>query len=152
MAELDERARRWEQMNKKRYDTKRRFGYVEAVKEDLPPEYLRKIMKEHGDMSSKKFRHDKRVYLGALKYIPHSLFKVSSSLFLYCHVLLCFFYRYVFCKFVCVVCVVCGLQQREARLVQDSLDSHQLPSLLSFYSPFPTSFCSCFLLFLTRVF
>ncbi len=84
LGELDERARRWEQMNKKRYDTKRRFGHVEAVKEDLPPEYLRKIMKEHGDMSSKKFRHDKRVYLGALKYIPHAVFKVGHSLLFFC--------------------------------------------------------------------
>ena len=32
----------------------------------LPPEVLRKIIKDHGDMSSKRFRQDKRVYLGAL--------------------------------------------------------------------------------------
>jgi hypothetical protein len=37
----------------------------------MPPEHVRKIVKDHGDMSSRKFRHDKRVYLGALKYIPH---------------------------------------------------------------------------------
>jgi pre-mRNA-processing factor 8 len=80
LAELEERARRWEQMNKKRYDTKRRFGHVEAVKEDLPPEHLRKIMKEHGDMSSKKFRHDKRIYLGALKYVPHAIFKLLENM------------------------------------------------------------------------
>jgi pre-mRNA-processing factor 8 len=30
----------------------------------MPREHLRKIIKDHGDMSSKKFRHDKRVYLG----------------------------------------------------------------------------------------
>lgn len=37
-------------------------------------------MKDHGDMSSKRFRQDKRVYLGALKYIPHALFKVLENM------------------------------------------------------------------------
>ena len=34
---------------------------------DMPVEQLRKIVKDHGDMSSRKFRNDKRIYLGALK-------------------------------------------------------------------------------------
>jgi pre-mRNA-processing factor 8 len=46
----------------------------------LPPEVLRKIIKDHGDMSSKKFRHDKRVYLGALKYIPHAVYKLLENM------------------------------------------------------------------------
>ena len=67
---LAERARKWQQLNSRRYGQKRKHGYVEAPKEDMPPEHVRKIVKDHGDMTSKKFRHDKRVYLGALKYIP----------------------------------------------------------------------------------
>jgi len=27
-------------------------------------------------MSVKKYRHDKRVYLGSLKYIPHAIYKL----------------------------------------------------------------------------
>ena len=46
----------------------------------MPPEILRKIIKDHGDMSSKKYRHDKRVYLGALKYIPHAVFKLLENM------------------------------------------------------------------------
>ena len=46
----------------------------------MPPEILRKIIKCHGDMSSKKYRHDKRVYLGALKYIPHAVFKLLENM------------------------------------------------------------------------
>lgn len=46
----------------------------------LPPEVLRKIIKDHGDMSSKRFRQDKRVYLGALKYIPHAIFKLLENM------------------------------------------------------------------------
>ena len=37
-------------------------------------------MKDHGDMSSKKFRYDKRVYLGALKYIPHAVYKLLENM------------------------------------------------------------------------
>lgn len=38
-------ARKWQQMNAKRYADKRKFGYVEAPKEDMPPEHVRKIIK-----------------------------------------------------------------------------------------------------------
>jgi pre-mRNA-processing factor 8 len=31
-------------------------------------------------MSSKKFRQDKRVYLGALKYIPHAVYKLIENM------------------------------------------------------------------------
>lgn len=46
----------------------------------MPPEHLRKIIRDHGDMSSKKYRHDKRVYLGALKYIPHAILKLLENI------------------------------------------------------------------------
>ena len=77
---LEEKARKWQSLQSKRYGDKRKFGYVEAQKEDLPPEHLRKIVKDHGDMTSKKFRHDKRVYLGALKYVPHSVLKLLENM------------------------------------------------------------------------
>ena len=43
-------------------------------------EHVRKIIKDHGDMSSKKYRHDKRVYLGALKYMPHAVLKLLENM------------------------------------------------------------------------
>jgi hypothetical protein len=46
----------------------------------MPPEHLRKIIRDHGDMSSRKFRHDKRVYLGALKYVPHAVYKLLENM------------------------------------------------------------------------
>jgi len=46
----------------------------------MPPEHVRKIVRDHGDMSSRKFRADKRVYLGALKYVPHSVYKLLENL------------------------------------------------------------------------
>ena len=43
----------------RRYAEKRKFGFVDAQKEDMPPEHVRKIIKDHGDMTSRKYRHDK---------------------------------------------------------------------------------------------
>lgn len=57
-------ARKWQQLQSKRYSEKRKFGFVEAQKEDMPPEHVRKIICDHGDMTHRKFRNDKRVYLG----------------------------------------------------------------------------------------
>ncbi|KAK3157787.1 hypothetical protein QOZ80_2AG0128010 [Eleusine coracana subsp. coracana] len=79
-AQLTEKARKWHQLNSKRYGDKRKFGFVEAQKEDMPPEHVRKIIRDHGDMSSKKYRHDKRVYLGALKFVPHAVYKLLENM------------------------------------------------------------------------
>eukprot|EP01124_Arcella_intermedia_P026086 TRINITY_DN4820_c0_g2_i1.p1 TRINITY_DN4820_c0_g2~~TRINITY_DN4820_c0_g2_i1.p1 ORF type:complete len:2327 (+),score=466.67 TRINITY_DN4820_c0_g2_i1:202-7182(+) len=78
--QLREKARKWQQLNSKKYGEKRKFGYTESQKEDMPPEHIRKIIKDHGDMSSRKYRHDKRVYLGALKYIPHAVLKLLENM------------------------------------------------------------------------
>eukprot|EP00898_Chlorokybus_atmophyticus_P000280 jgi/Chlat1/1252/Chrsp115S01693 len=77
---LEEKARKWQQLNSKRYGDKRKFGYVETQKEAMPPEHVRKIIRDHGDMSSRKFRRDKRVYLGALKFVPHAVLKLLENM------------------------------------------------------------------------
>lgn len=46
----------------------------------MPPEHIRKVIRDHGDMSSRKYRYDKRVYLGALKYIPHAVLKLLENM------------------------------------------------------------------------
>lgn len=47
-ARLDEKARKWMQLNTKRYGEKRKFGFVETQKEDMPPEHVRKIIRYGG--------------------------------------------------------------------------------------------------------
>ncbi|KAJ2355359.1 pre-mRNA-splicing factor 8, partial [Coemansia sp. RSA 2618] len=79
-SEIEKKAHEWRKLNAKRYDTKRRMGFAEQEKADMPPEHLRKIMKDHGDMSARKYRHDKRVYLGALKYVPHAVLKLLENM------------------------------------------------------------------------
>lgn len=46
----------------------------------MPPEHLRKLIKDHGDMSSRKFASDKRAYLGALKFMPHGVIKLLENM------------------------------------------------------------------------
>ncbi|KAI3836686.1 hypothetical protein MKW92_024921 [Papaver armeniacum] len=60
---------------------RKKFGFVDTQKEDMPPEHVRKVIRDHGDMSSsKKYRQDKRVYLGALKFIPHAVYKLLENM------------------------------------------------------------------------
>ncbi|TDL17843.1 PRO8NT-domain-containing protein [Rickenella mellea] len=73
---LAQKSQKWIQMQNKRYGEKRKGGYIDMSKADLPPEHVRKIIKDHGDMSNRKFRNDKRVHLGALnsrspRSVPH---------------------------------------------------------------------------------
>jgi pre-mRNA-processing factor 8 len=53
---LQDKTKKWRLVNAKRFSERRKHGYVESQKELLPPEVLRKIIKDHGDMSSKRFR------------------------------------------------------------------------------------------------
>ena len=46
----------------------------------MPPQHVRKIVADHGDMTNRKFRHDKRVYLGALKFMPHAVIKLMENM------------------------------------------------------------------------
>ena len=70
-AQLDEalkiRARKWQQKRVKKFKQESKGRLVSMQNSDMLVEQLRKIVKDHGDMSSRKFRNDKRIYLGALK-------------------------------------------------------------------------------------
>ncbi len=49
---LEQRASRWLRQNAQRYRERRKAGVAHAVKEKLPPEHLRKLIRDHGDLSS----------------------------------------------------------------------------------------------------
>ncbi|TID19690.1 pre-mRNA processing splicing factor 8 [Venturia nashicola] len=55
-------------------------GKYDTTKNDMPPEHLRKIVKDIGDVSQKKFSSDKRSYLGALKFMPHAVLKLLENM------------------------------------------------------------------------
>ena len=46
----------------------------------MPPEHLRKIVRDIGDISQKKFTNEKRSYLGALKFMPHAVLKLLENM------------------------------------------------------------------------
>lgn len=78
--QLIDKAKKWQQVRSKRFASRRRPGASSNAKEEMPPEHCRKIIKDHGDMSSKKFKNDRRVYLGALKYVPHAVIKLLENI------------------------------------------------------------------------
>ncbi|ORZ34180.1 PRP8 pre-mRNA processing factor 8 [Catenaria anguillulae PL171] len=75
------KVKQWHAARKQQFSDKRsKHGVSMPEKAPMPPEHLRKIIKDHGDMSSRKFRNDKRVYLGALKYMPHAVMKLLENM------------------------------------------------------------------------
>ncbi|KAI8869851.1 pre-mRNA-processing-splicing factor 8 [Ramicandelaber brevisporus] len=46
----------------------------------LPVESARQLHRDRGDMSSKKFKQDRRPFLGALKLMPHAIFNLLQSI------------------------------------------------------------------------
>ena len=77
---LEEKSKRWAKLQKKRYSHKRLQTFSAPQKEQMPPDFLRKILQDHGDMSSKRYQTEKRLYLGALKYVPHALYKLLEHI------------------------------------------------------------------------
>lgn len=80
------RKKKWLLVQKSRFlsqeDSKTRKGgnVVLPTKVEMPPEHLRKIMQDRGDLSSRKFASEKRSHLGALKYLPHAIFKLLENM------------------------------------------------------------------------
>lgn len=79
---MDQKRRKWLNLQKNRYtEIRSKVGtFVHSQKVDMPPEHLRKIIMDHGDMSSRKMQQDKRSYLGSLKYMPHAALKLLENM------------------------------------------------------------------------
>ncbi|KAI5256332.1 pre-mRNA-processing-splicing factor 8 [Aureobasidium subglaciale] len=80
IAKFADKKQKWLRMQRQRFGEKRRGGFVETQKANMPPEHLRKIVKDIGDVSQKKFSSDKRSYLGALKFMPHAVLKLLENM------------------------------------------------------------------------
>lgn len=70
----------WLRSRRNRFGEKRKAGFVETQKADMPPEHLRKIVRDIGDVSQRKYTSDKRSYLGALKFMPHAVLKLLENM------------------------------------------------------------------------
>ncbi|EKX72952.1 pre-mRNA splicing factor prp8 family member protein [Theileria equi strain WA] len=76
---MQDKARKWKKLNTRRF-TKPSSTQATTFAAPMPPEHIRKVVRDHGDMSSRKYRYDKRVYLGALKYVPHAVYKLLENM------------------------------------------------------------------------
>ncbi|RMZ73013.1 pre-mrna-processing-splicing factor 8 [Pyrenophora seminiperda CCB06] len=80
IAKFAQKKREWLRQQRQRFGEKRKAGFVETQKTDMPPGHLRKTFKDIGDVSQKKFTTDKRAYLGALKFMPHAVLKLLENM------------------------------------------------------------------------
>ncbi|KAF2124532.1 PROCN-domain-containing protein [Dothidotthia symphoricarpi CBS 119687] len=80
IAKFVQKKKDWLRQQRQRFGEKRKAGFVETQKADLPPEHLRKVFRDIGDVSQKKFTSDKRSYLGALKFMPHAVLKLLENM------------------------------------------------------------------------
>src|SRR6201994_812794 len=80
VAKFAQKKKDWLRQQRQRFGERRKGGFVETQKMDMPPEHLRKIVRDIGDVSQKKFTNDKRSYLGALKYMPHAVLKLLENM------------------------------------------------------------------------
>ncbi|KAK1147481.1 pre-mRNA-splicing factor 8 [Aspergillus melleus] len=80
VAKFAQKKNDWLRTQRNRFGEKRKGGFVETQKADMPPEHLRKIVRDIGDVSQKKFSNEKRSYLGALKFMPHAVLKLLENM------------------------------------------------------------------------
>ncbi|KAJ5805632.1 uncharacterized protein N7503_003234 [Penicillium pulvis] len=80
VAKFAQKKHEWLRTQRSRFAEKRKGGFVQTQKDDLPPEHLRKIVKDIGDVSQRKFTNEKRSYLGALKFMPHAVMKLLENM------------------------------------------------------------------------
>ncbi|KAJ2975731.1 hypothetical protein NQ176_g5360 [Zarea fungicola] len=80
MAKFAQKKQEWLRHQRSRFGEKRKGGFVETQKADMPPEHLRKIVRDIGDVSQRRYTNDKRSYLGALKFMPHAVLKLLENM------------------------------------------------------------------------
>jgi len=59
-AKFAQKKKEWLRNQRLRFGEKRKGGFVETQKADMPPEHLRKIVRDIGDVSQKKFTNSKQ--------------------------------------------------------------------------------------------
>lgn len=96
--ELAQKSKKWAALQGRRYggEHKTRVG-VDSAKALLPAEHSRKLMKDRGDLSNRKYRvrrrllicswlllndrqSDKRSHLGGLRWLPHAVLKILENM------------------------------------------------------------------------
>ncbi|EAT91945.2 hypothetical protein SNOG_00450 [Parastagonospora nodorum SN15] len=74
VAKFAQKKKDWLRQQRQRFGEKRKAGFICLL------EHLRKVFRDIGDVSQKKFTSDKRSYLGALKFMPHAVLKLLENM------------------------------------------------------------------------
>ncbi|CBH14584.1 PRP8 protein homologue [Trypanosoma brucei gambiense DAL972] len=70
----------WRNLNTKRYGYRATYQEAVAQKDEVPPEYLRKLVKDNGDLSGKRFNAERKLCVALLRYMPLALYKLLENM------------------------------------------------------------------------
>ncbi|CCW68907.1 unnamed protein product [Phytomonas sp. Hart1] len=75
-----ERVKEWRRHNTQRFGY--RAAYSTAVKEKdfMPPEFIRKVVKDNGDLGGKRFKSERKLCVAMLQYVPLALYKLLENM------------------------------------------------------------------------
>lgn len=79
-SELKSHTRKYRKLTSKRTKVSTQHKKTRNFNIEMPPEYLRKLLDNQSNMTSKRFDYDKKTSLGALRYMPHAILKLLENM------------------------------------------------------------------------
>lgn len=70
----------WKRVNAQMFGVRKQFKAATTKKDPLPPEFIRRVLKEQGDLKGKKFREERRLLLGGMEYMPLAISKLLENM------------------------------------------------------------------------
>lgn len=70
----------WRRMNTERYGFRAAYRAAVEEKDFMPPEFIRKVVKDNGDLGGKRFKSERKLCVGMLPYIPLALYKLLENM------------------------------------------------------------------------
>uniref|UniRef100_G0U334 Protein kinase A catalytic subunit n=1 Tax=Trypanosoma vivax (strain Y486) TaxID=1055687 RepID=G0U334_TRYVY len=77
---MQRRVAEWRTLNTKRHGYRTVYSEAVGEKDEVPPEYLRKLVKDNGDLSGKRFNTERKLCVALLKYMPLALYKLLENM------------------------------------------------------------------------
>lgn len=70
----------WRKLNTQRYGRRTAQRAALHEKDMVPPEFLRKVVKDNGDLSGRRFKSERKLCVGLLPYMPLALYKLLECM------------------------------------------------------------------------
>lgn len=75
-----EQAKTWRQENNATFAFRGAYNAAVKAKDSQPPEIIRKVIKDCGDLSDKRFKQERKLAVGMLPYVPLALYKLLETM------------------------------------------------------------------------